>query len=102
MLHSGFVDEVVLEEVQVEYNHPIPIYFDNTSAIIIYKNLVLHSKTKHMPIKCHFIREQVSKQKVKLEYVNTKEHGAGFFTKPSSKDAFKYFRKKLGVISLLN
>ena len=62
-----------LKEVQVEYNQPIPIYCDNTSAISISKNPVLHSTTKHIPIKYHFLREQVNEQQVKLEYVNTKE-----------------------------
>ena len=89
-----------LKEVQVEYNQPIPIYYDNTSAIKISKNLVLHSKTKHIPIKYHFLRKQVNEQKVKLEYVNTKEQVADIFTKPLPKDAFDYLRQKLGVISL--
>ena len=89
-----------LKEVQVEYNQPIPIYCDNTSAINIYKNPVLHSKTKHIPIKYHFLREQVNEQWVKLEYVNTKEQVADIFTKPLPKDAFDYLRQKLEVISL--
>ena len=89
-----------LKEVQVEYNQPIPIYCDNTSAISISKNLVLHSKTNHIPIKYHFLQEQVNEQQVKLEYVNTKEQVANIFTKPLPKDAFDYLRQKLGVISL--
>ena len=89
-----------LKEVQVEYNQPIPIYCDNTSAISISKNPVLHSKTKHIPIKYHFLREQVNEQQVKLEYVNTKEQVAGIFTKPLPKDAFDYLRQNLGVIFL--
>ena len=91
-----------LKEVQVEYNQPIPIYCDNTSAISISKNPVLHSKTKHIPIKYHFLREQVNEQQVKLEYVNTKEQVADIFTKPLPKYAFNYLRQKLGVISLQN
>ena len=70
------------------------------SAIGISKNLVLHSKTKHIPIKYHFLREQVNEQQVKLEYVNTKEQVADIFTKNLPKDAFDYLRQKLGVISL--
>ena len=39
-----------LEEIQVNGNEPTPIYCDNTNAISISKNHVLHSKTKHIPI----------------------------------------------------
>ena len=51
-----------LKEVQVKYNQPIPIYCDNTSAINISKNPFLHSKTNHIPIKYHFLREKVKEQ----------------------------------------
>ena len=49
-----------LEDIQVKYDEPIPILCDNTSVINISKNLVMHSKTKHVPIKFHFLREQVT------------------------------------------
>jgi hypothetical protein len=46
-----------LTDIQVEYDEPILIYCDKTSANNISKNPVMHSKTKHIPIKYHFIRE---------------------------------------------
>ena len=45
-----------LEDLLVKYEHPIEITCDNTSSISISKNLVMHSKTKHIPIKYHFLR----------------------------------------------
>jgi hypothetical protein len=39
-----------LENLEVKYTASIPIHCDNTSAISVSKNLVLHSKTKHIPI----------------------------------------------------
>lgn len=62
-----------LQDFQITCTPPISILYDNTSAINISKNLVMHSKTKHIPIKYHFLREQVLEQKVKLEYVPYKE-----------------------------
>ena len=62
-----------LEDLPVKYEHPIVINCDNTCAISISKNLVMHSKTKHIPIKYHFLRDQVSQKVVILEYINTKE-----------------------------
>jgi hypothetical protein len=55
-----------LEDLQIKYNKPITINFDNTSAISISKNLVIHSKTKHIPIKYHFLRDHVTQKVVKI------------------------------------
>jgi hypothetical protein len=62
-----------LTDIQVEYDEPIPIYCDNTSAIGISKNSVMHSKTKHIPIKYHFLQEQDAEKNIRVEYVGTKE-----------------------------
>eukprot|EP00253_Pinus_taeda_P029965 PITA_29965 len=46
-----------LQDIQITCTPPISIFCDNTSAISISKNLVVHSKTKHIPIKYHFLQE---------------------------------------------
>jgi hypothetical protein len=89
-----------LQDIKVEYDQPISIICDNTSAINISKNIIMHSKTNHIPIKYHFLREHVAKQSVKMEYISTKEQVADIFTKPLSRETFAYLRQKLGVISL--
>ena len=81
-----------LPDIQTDYKQPISILWENTSAIRISKNLVMHSKNKHIMIKYHFLREQVENQVVKLEYVPTKEQIANIFTKPLPKDTFNYLR----------
>jgi hypothetical protein len=88
-----------LADLEVKYTVPIPIYCDNTSAISVSKNPVLHSKTKHIPIKYHFLREQVTNQIVQVHYIPTSEQIANIFTKPLAKTLFEYLRQKLGVIS---
>jgi hypothetical protein len=88
-----------LTYIQVEYDEPIPIYCDNTSAIHISKSLVMHSKTKHIPIKYHFLWEQVAEKNIRVEYVGTKEQVADIFIKPLPQEAFEYLRQRLGVIS---
>ena len=84
-----------LQDIQITCTPPISIQCDNTSAISISKNLVMHSKTKHIPIKYHFLREQVLKQKVKLEYVLSKEEVADIFSKPLPRETFEYVRENL-------
>ena len=86
--------------MKVEIKDPVVMNCDNTNAINISKNTMMHSKTKHIAIKYHFVREQVQDKENRLKYVHTKEHIADVFTKPLPKDAFLYLRGKLGVIPL--
>jgi hypothetical protein len=58
-----------LAELEVKYTTPIPIHCDNASAINVLKNPVFYSKTKHTPIKYHFLREQVMNTIVSLHYI---------------------------------
>eukprot|EP00253_Pinus_taeda_P012851 PITA_12851 len=89
---------LTLQDFHIDCTPPVSILCDNTSAINISKNPVMHSKTKHIPIKYHFLREQVLEQKVKLEYVPSKEQVADILTKPLPREAFEYLRHKLGVV----
>ncbi|MCC4119186.1 Ty1/Copia family ribonuclease HI, partial [Aromatoleum toluclasticum] len=50
-----------LQDIQINCSPPIYILYDNTSSISISKNPIIHSKNKHIPIKYHFLREQVLK-----------------------------------------
>jgi hypothetical protein len=59
----------------------------------------MHSKTKHIPIKYHFLWEQVARKNIRVEYVGTKEQVADIFTKPLPWEAFEYLRQGLGAIS---
>ena len=79
----------MLKDMHIHYDDPIPIFCDNTSAISVSKKPVMHSKTKHIPIKYHFLREQVLSKVIKLEYVGTKDQLADIFTKPLPKSQFE-------------
>jgi hypothetical protein len=72
---------------------------DNTSAISISKKSVMHSKMKHIPIKFHFLREQVAEKNIRVEYVGGKEQVAYIFTKLLPQEALEYLRQRLGIIS---
>jgi hypothetical protein len=87
-----------LADLKVTYTNPIPIHCDNTSAISVSKNPILHSKTKHIPIKYHFLKEQVTNRIVQLNYIPSKEQMADIFTKPLATTPFGYLRQKLGII----
>ena len=83
-----------------EITKPMTLYCDNTSVINISKNPLMHTKTKHIAIKYHYLRELVQDKEVKMEYVNTKEKIVDIFTKALPKDSHEYLRGKQWVISL--
>jgi hypothetical protein len=89
-----------LKDIKVEYNQPISILCDNTSAINISKNLVMHSKTKHITIKYHFLRDQFIEQNVNMEYISTKKQVIDIFKKPLPRETFEHLRQKLGVVPM--
>ena len=65
------------------------IFEDNQSAICMAKNPQFHGGAKHIGIKYHFIREQISSGTVKLEYCPTKEMIADMLTKGLHRDQFR-------------
>jgi hypothetical protein len=79
-----------LQDIEVKYDEPISILCDNTRAISISKNLVMHSKTKHIPIKYHFLWEQGTEKNIKLEYIGTKEQIVEIFNKPLPRETFEH------------
>jgi len=89
-----------LADLEIYYNTPIFILYDNTSAISVSKNFVMHSKTKHIPTKYHFLRDQVANKQVQVHYIPSKEQIADIFTKPLPKSQFEYLQQMLGVRSL--
>ncbi|GKE02858.1 putative ribonuclease H-like domain-containing protein, partial [Tanacetum coccineum] len=57
------------------------IYIDNESTICIVKNPVFHSKTKHIKIKHHFIRDSYEKKLIQVIKIHTDHNVADFLTK---------------------
>ncbi|KAL0801700.1 hypothetical protein Bca101_056876 [Brassica carinata] len=78
-------------------SNPLMVNCDNQSAINISKNHVLHSKTKHIAIRYHFVRDLVEAKIVVIEYVLSARQLADIFTKALDLNTFLNLRKAIGV-----
>ncbi|KAJ9564484.1 hypothetical protein OSB04_000450 [Centaurea solstitialis] len=78
----------------------IPIYCDSKSAIAISCNPVQHTKTKHIDIRYHFIKDHVKKGTIELYFVNTEFQLADSFTKALDEKRFNFLITKLGMRTL--
>nr|GFB66589.1 retrovirus-related Pol polyprotein from transposon TNT 1-94 [Tanacetum cinerariifolium] len=78
----------------------VPIFCDNTSAIAISKNSVLHSRTKHIDIRYHFIRDHILKVDIELHFVPTDVQLADIFTKPLAEPSFTRLVVELGMLNI--
>ena len=80
----------------------VPLLCDNESAIKISHNPVQHSKTKHIEICHHFIRDHIKRGDIDIIYINTQEQLADIFTKPLDEARFRELRHELNIIDLSN
>ncbi|WVZ76135.1 LOW QUALITY PROTEIN: hypothetical protein U9M48_024133 [Paspalum notatum var. saurae] len=78
----------------------IPLLVDSTSAISVAKNPVLHSRTKHIDVRFHFLRDHYEKGDIDLIHVVSANQLADIFTKPQEFNAFTRLRGELGVLQI--
>ena len=98
---SGCTQLLWMRQTLKEYGvtcDKVPLLCDNESAIKIAYNPVQHSRTKHIEIRNHFIRDHVARGDIELIYVPTKDQLADIFTKPLDEARFCYLRNELNII----
>ncbi|KAI3758559.1 hypothetical protein L6452_06126 [Arctium lappa] len=88
-----------LRDFGYHYNS-IPIYCDSKSAIAISANPVQHTKTKHIDVRYHFIKDNVEKGTIELYFVKTEYQLADLFTKPLDEKRFTFLVSRLGMLNL--
>jgi hypothetical protein len=74
---------------------------DSQSAVFLVKNPTSHSKTKHIDIQYHFVRDMVEEMKVLLMKVYTLKNVADSLTKSMSTKKFPWCRGSMGIASLV-
>jgi hypothetical protein len=76
----------------------VPLLCDNESAIRMADNPVEHSRTKHIAIRYHFLRDHQQRGDIKIAYINTKDQLANIFTKPLDEKSFTKLRHELNIL----
>jgi FPC/CPF motif-containing protein YcgG len=80
----------------------VPLLCDNESAIRMADNPVEHSRTKHIDIRYHFLRDHQQKGDIEIAYVNTHNQLADIFTKPLDEKTFSKLRNELNILDSRN
>ena len=92
-----------LNKMLTDYGFPQPtltLFCDSTSAINISKNPVQHSRTKHIDIRHHFIRQLVETKQLSLTHVNSSAQLADMFTKALDVQTFIHLRQSIGLCTI--
>jgi len=80
----------------------IPLLCDNESAIKLANNPVAHSRTKHIDVRHHFLRDHELKGDIALHHVSTDNQLADIFTKPLDESRFCALRNELNILDSRN
>jgi hypothetical protein len=80
----------------------LPLLCDNESAICMADNPVQHSRTKHIDIRHHFLRDHQQKGDIEVYHVSTENQLADIFTKPFDEKTFCRLRSELNDLDSRN
>jgi hypothetical protein len=80
----------------------VPLLCDNKSAIFMADNPVEHSRTKHIDIPYHFLRDHQQKGDIKIAYVTTHNQLVNIFTKSLDEKTFSKLRNELNILDSRN
>jgi hypothetical protein len=80
----------------------VPLLYDNESAIRMANNPVEHSRTKHIDIRYHFLRDHQQKGDIEIAYVNTQNQLADIFIKPLDENTISKLRNELNILDSHN
>lgn len=88
----------ILRDIGVSLRHPPVLFCVNISALSMTTNHVFHTRTKHIELDFHFVREKVNCGLLTTSYVTSSSRLADIFTKALPKSTFQFLLDKLGVL----
>ncbi|GJU39716.1 hypothetical protein Tco_1192673 [Tanacetum coccineum] len=94
---KAFQQALWMKQALIDYDDVL-IMYDNKGAIDLSKNLVQHSRTKHIEKRHNFLRDNVHKGHIYIEKVPSVDNIADILTKPLNRESFNYLRLGLGIM----
>jgi len=91
---------MLLQELHITLSTAPSLWCDNVSAIALASNPVFHSRTKHIEINYHFVREKVVNHDIHIQHTSTQDQIADVFTKSHTANRFCFLRDNLCVCLL--
>jgi hypothetical protein len=91
----------LLQELGISQPQPPILWCDNISATYLSVNPVFHSRTKHIEVDYHFVRERVSQKQLRIRFISSKDQLADIFTKPLPLPQFEACRRNLFLLDSL-
>ena len=77
------------------------LYCDSQSVIHLSKNSSFHSKSKHIDVRYHWIRDVLEEQQIHIEKIHTNENGSDMMTKCLSREKLEVFKQKANLVVAL-
>jgi hypothetical protein len=90
----------LLQEIGIDQPNPTTIFADNQSSIAYAKNRGSLGRAKHISLRAHFVKDELSKGKIQITYVKTSDNVADIFTKALPRLPFERHRNRLSVVAL--
>ena len=94
---EGLFLKQMFSEIGVEIG-TVLIMQDNQATISMTRNPVHHKRSKHIDIKYHFVRNEVARKNIKLQYCDSKSMIADVLTKPLPRDCFQRLSESMGLV----
>ncbi|GJS63349.1 hypothetical protein Tco_0677913 [Tanacetum coccineum] len=90
-----------MKQALIDYDirlEDISIMCDNKGATYLIKNSMQHSRTKHIKIRHHFLRDNVQKGNISIKKGSSEDNIADILAKPLKRESFNYLRVGLGMM----
>lgn len=87
----------LLEEIGYEQKSPSTLHIDNQSALSVAKNPEHHGRVKHLDLRFYWLRDEVARHRLQVQYLPTDDMPADALTKPLGRERLEKLVDLLGL-----